>query len=236
MKKSKLINVFSAAILVLGMISCSSAPKAETETPAAPVTETKEEAAVTPAETESAVIDMTPVFKCSVEGVSELPDTASFPLDDFEDGNYWYGVGDSWDQWGSHNLSIAAGVVKDWASNGTHSLKCIMEPATADTSKQATFCCNSLVENNLAGFKWVEVTVYNPNDWEYELNIAVQDGVKYEWNQSKSIMCGQGVTTCLFDISNMSDEFLENVYCFMIQSVNENPGKFFYIDNFVLYE
>lgn len=215
--------IFTSALI----FSCGSAPKAETEVKQAPAEttaseEVKEEIPVT--------------FLCTSEDVTELPDTFMLVLDDFEEGNYWYGVGDSWDQWGSHNLSIAAGVVKDWASSGTHCLKAIMEPAGPETSKQATWCCNSLVENDLTGFNWVEVTVYNPQDFDFELNIAIQDGKAYQWMQSPNLMVKPGITTCLFNISSMPDDFKENVFCFMIQSLNENPGGYLYFDNFRLYE
>jgi len=217
----KLLSFTVLLGLSLVFLGCGSTPKAEKTTAEAPE-ETK------------------PVsrkyFQSTKEGVTELPSTTPFVLDDFEDGNYWYGVGDSWDQWGSHNLSIAAGVVSDWAISGTHCLKGIMEPAGPETSKQATWCCNTLIENDLSGFRWVEVTVCNPQDFAFELNIAVQDGAAYQWMQTDTLMVEPGITTCLFDISNMSDDFLSNVFCFMIQSLNENPGGYLYFDNFRLYE
>lgn len=226
MKKiSKLLGLFSIGLL---FFSCGSTPEKE---PEKEVTEPE-----TVVEESSDAAEIPEYFLCTAEGVTTLPDTYCFPLDDFEEGNYWYGVGDSWDQWGSHNLSIAAGVVKDWASSGTHSLKAIMEPAGPETSKQATWCCNSLVENDLTGFNWVEVTVYNPQDFDFELNIAIQDGKAYQWMQSPNLIAKPGITTCLFEISSMPDEFKENVYCFMIQSLNENPGGYLYFDNFRLYE
>lgn len=219
----KFISFTAAAVLTLGLMSCGSTPKAEAK----------------PAETkaaEPAVLDLgEPDFLCTNAEVTELPDSDPFILDDMEDGNYWKGVGDTWDQWGSHNLSLAAGVVKDWAASGTHSLKCIMEAAGPETSKQATWCCYDLIDNNLSGFKWVEVSIYNPNDFDFEMNIAMQDGVKWAWMQTATLMIKPGVHTCLFDISEMPDEFLENIYCFMIQSLNENPGGKVYVDNFRLY-
>lgn len=217
---NKFLKLASFSSLVFLFFSCGSTPKAETSV------QIQEESKV----------ERKSYFLCTKEGVSELPSTTPFELDDFEDGNYWVGVGDSWDQWGSHNLSLAAGVSQDWASSGTHSLKAIMEPAGTETSKQATWCCYSLVENDLTGFNWVEVTVCNPQDFDFELNIAIQDGVAWQWMQSENLIAKPGITTCLFDISHMPDDFKSNVYCFMIQSVNENPGGFLYFDNFRLYE
>ncbi|MCQ2573088.1 MAG: hypothetical protein MJ182_04255 [Treponema sp.] len=215
-----LLTIFT----IMFLFSCGSTPKLQEETQFSEIKETEN------------IQEKQIIFLCTNDSVSELSSKTPFVLDDFEDGNYWYGVGDSWDQWGSHNLSIAAGVVKDWASTGSHCLKAIMEPAGPETSKQATWCCNSLIENNLSGFKWVEVTVNNPQDFDFELNIAIQDGKNYSWMQSKTLLVKPGISTCLFDISEMPDEFLENVFCFMIQSLNENPGGFLYFDDFKLYE
>ncbi|MCQ2585335.1 MAG: hypothetical protein MJ185_07080 [Treponema sp.] len=217
---NKLLKFAHFSVLALLLISCGSAPKAE---------------ASIQVQDESKV-ERKSYFLCTKEGETSLPETAPFPLDDFEDGNYWVGVGDSWDQWGSHNLSLAAGVSTEWASSGTHSLKAIMEAAGPETSKQATWCCYSLVENDFTGFNWVEVTVCNPQDFDFELNIAIQDGVNWQWMQSENLIAKPGITTCLFDISHMPDDFKNNVYCFMIQSVNENPGGFLFFDNFRLYE
>lgn len=168
----------------------------------------------------------------------DLPTTPMLLLDNFEDGNYWYGVGNSWDQWGSHNLSLTADLSTDWGTDGPTSLKCTNEPATADTSKQATWCCNSPIETDLSAYNWCAVDVYNPGTDKYNLSIAVQNGDDWAWDQSPAIEIGpNSCQTLLFDLSAFPDAHLANVFCFMIQQADvETENTVIYFDNFRMYE
>lgn len=168
----------------------------------------------------------------------ELPSTNMLLLDNFEDGNYWYGVGTSWDQWGSHNLSLTADLSEDWKSDGEKSLKCTNEPATANNSKQATWCCNSPVETDLSAYNWCAVDVYNPGENEYNLSIAVQNGDDWAWDQSPAVkIAPKTAQTVLFDLSAFPDEHLANVFCFMIQHIDaETENTVIYFDNFRMFE
>lgn len=168
----------------------------------------------------------------------DLPTTNMLLLDNFEDGNYWYGVGTSWDQWGSHNLSLTADLSTDWGTDGPTSLKCTNEPATADTSKQSTWCCNSPIETDLSAYNWCAVDVYNPGEQEYNLSIAVQNGDDWQWDQSPAIKVDpQSSQTILFDLTAFPDEHLANVFCFMIQHADaETENTVIYFDNFRMFE
>ena len=167
----------------------------------------------------------------------DLPKTNMLLLDNFEDGNYWYGVGNSWDQWGSHNLSLTATTSTDWGTDGPTSLKCTNEPAGANTSKQATWCCNSPIETDLSAYNWCAVDVYNPGTDNYNLSIAVQNGDDWAWDQSPAILVEPGAKTVLFDLSAFPDAHLANVFCFMIQSIDiETEATLVYFDNFRLFE
>lgn len=168
----------------------------------------------------------------------DLPTTNMLLLDNFEDGNYWYGVGNSWDQWGSHNLSLTADLSTDWGTDGATSLKCTNEPATADTSKQATWCCNSPIETDLSAYNWCAVDVYNPGTDKYNLSIAIQNGDDWQWDQSQAIeVAPNSCQTLLFDLSAFPDEHLANVFCFMIQQADaETENTVIYFDNFRMYE
>lgn len=168
----------------------------------------------------------------------DLPTTNMLLLDNFEDGNYWYGVGKSWDQWGSHNLSLIADLSTDWGTDGQTSLKCTNEPATADTSKQATWCCNSPIETDLSAYNWCAVDVYNPGTDKYNLSIAIQNADDWAWDVSPVVEVGpNSCQTVLFDLSAFPDAHLANVFCFMIQHADaETENTVIYFDNFRLYE
>ncbi|MCQ2576611.1 MAG: hypothetical protein MJ162_07685 [Treponema sp.] len=211
----KYLLTLSAAMIAMALTSCGSKP--------APTSTTNTEAPEVAVNTNSIIM--------------ELPATEEFLLDDFEDGNYFEGVGNSWDQWGSHNLSLTASLSKDWKTTGEYSLKCTMEPATAETSKQATWCCYSPIESDLSAFNWCAVDVYVPGPDSFNLSIAVQNGIDWAWDQSDAITVEPGTHTLVFDLNGFSDEHLTNVYCFMIQQCEiETNGTVIYFDNFRLYE
>lgn len=169
--------------------------------------------------------------------VMELPTTEMLLLDNFEEGNYWYGVGDSWDQWGSHNLSLLAELSTDWGTDGETSLKCKMEPALESTSKQATWCCNSPIETDLSAYNYCAVDIYNPEDAVFNLDISIQNGTDWAWNSSPSIEVGKGTHTVVFDLTSFPRENLANVFCFMIQHANKvTEGTTIYFDNFRMYK
>lgn len=169
--------------------------------------------------------------------VMELPTTEMLLLDNFEEGNYWYGVGDSWDQWGSHNLSLLAELSTDWGTDGETSLKCKMEPALESTSKQATWCCNSPIETDLSAYNYCAVDIYNPEDAVFNLDISIQNGTDWAWNSSPAIEVGKGTHTVVFDLTSFPRENLANVFCFMIQHANKvTEGTTIYFDNFRMYK
>lgn len=210
----KLVTILSSVAILLALTSCGS---------------TKVEA------TESA--ESTAAAPAAGNIVMELPTSEMLLLDNFEDGNYWYGVGDSWDQWGSHNLSLLADLSTDWGTDGETSLKCRMEPALESTSKQATWCCNSPIETDLSAYNYCAVDVYNPEDYIFNLDISIQNGTDWGWNSSPAIQVGKGTHTLVFDLSSFPRENLANVFCFMIQHANmPTEGTTIYFDNFRMYK
>ena len=163
-----------------------------------------------------------------------MPETEMYLLEDFEDGNYWYAVSDTWDTWGIHNLSLNAELSKTWKSSGEYSLKCTMDAALPDTSKQGSWC-GTPSDQNLSGYKMIAVDIYNPETFDYELNIAFQNKLDWKWEETKSLIVPTGSHTALFDISHMNEEYMKNVFVYMIQSINEHDAGTIYFDNFRSY-
>ncbi|MCQ2592130.1 MAG: hypothetical protein MJ188_05040 [Treponema sp.] len=224
----KMAFILLSAIFVLSFFGCKSTKvPADEGTTVAPKEDTRTE------EKESEKI-----AKIEVELVEcELPDSYELLLDGLEEGNLWYGVGHEWDQWGSHNLSLTAELNKEWCTEGEYSIKCTMEPATAETSKQATWCNNSPIEADISDYNWCAVDVYNPGPYDFNISIAIQNGNDWGWDQSIPAIMKPGAQTLLFDMSNFPYEHKANVFCFMIQQCDmETEGTVIYFDNFRLYE
>ncbi len=165
--------------------------------------------------------------------VQEMPAGEVSSLDSFEEGNFWLAVGDSWDQWGAHNLSLEADTTEDWSTDGTTSAVWTYDIATADTSKQASFYTNSLVETDWTGVKYLVVDVYNPNDYALQLKGNVQNGVDWAWSSSEKVEVPAGsiVQNLTFDFTTNGIAFAEQIACCIIDVCEENPGGTFYIDN-----
>jgi len=169
-----------------------------------------------------------------------LPSTEMTVLDDLSDGNYWQAVGDSWDKWGAHNLSLSCelsdAAFKGWPTVGTQSLDCVMEAAPASSSKQACWFCDSLAITDWTGTKYVAMDIYNPEKFEFALSFVIQATNAWTWVQTDVIKVPSGRHTVLFDVSKFGDSNLADVKRAIFQSVNENPGGHFYAGNIRLYK
>jgi hypothetical protein len=169
-----------------------------------------------------------------------LPSTEMTVLDDLSDGNYWQAVGDSWDKWGTHNLSLSVElsdtVFKGWPTIGTQSLDCVMEAAPASSSKQACWFCDSLANTDWTGTKYVAMDIYNPEKFEFALSFVIQATNAWTWCQSDTVKVPSGRHMVLFDVSKFGDSNLADVKRAIFQSINENPGGHFYAGNIRLYK
>lgn len=218
----KILSVLIISSVFFSLISCGSSPKnPDKNNPDAPENS---------AETKT----QEPEKPSYIEPV--LPETEMFLLDDFEDGNYWYAVRNSWDEWGSHNLSLTAELSEDWGSAGLTSLNCSMEPATKESSKQACWCCDAPLIKDFSEFKYVAFDILNPERFEFNLSFVIQANNWNKWDVTKAVKVPQGEHTVLLELdSNFPAEDLMDVNRMIIQSTGENPGGHFYIDNLRLY-
>ncbi len=217
----KKLNVLVVLIAVMLMLSgCASKPE-QTETPVVEETAAPVEAA--------AVEEAVPAY---VE--MELPAGEVVVMDNFEEGNFWYAVADSWDQWGSHNLSLTSELSSSWGTDGGTSLECVYDIAGADSSKQASFCCDQPLETDWTGAKYVAMDINNLEKFDVQLNVAVQATDGWTWTQSADLLFPPGEHLAVFAIDSFAG--LEAVKRMIINVTGENPGGTVLIDNYrVLY-
>ena len=208
----KIIGILSATALVLAATSCAST-KAESKT--------AEDAAATPATEAVACIN------------NPAPTGDVLLLDSFEEGNYWQAVGDTWDQWGAHNLSLEAETTENYATDGTTGAAWTFDEATADTSKQATFFCDALVEVDWSAYKYAYIDVKNTNTEPIELQLAVQATDGWTWYQTESQKMGIGENKNVkFDLSFITKpEDATLIKRGMFNVVGENKGGTILGDN-----
>lgn len=163
-------------------------------------------------------------------------------LDGFEEGMFWQAVGDSWDQWGSHNLSLDIDTTTDWATEGETAGVFEFDIAGPDTSCQATFPCYSLEDTDITIYKEVVMDINNVSDTPLQVNFAIQDNQEWQWSKTETFTIGKGVNknvtfSLVNNITDGSDKPIDalihgdSVACIMFQVVGENEGGQVYIDN-----
>lgn len=164
-------------------------------------------------------------------------------LDSFEEGNYWLAVGDTWDQWGSHNLSLVADTTDKWATDGTTAGEWQFDTHATGTSQQSCFFCDNLVDNDWTGAKAVVCDINNINAEPIKINLAVQAGDGWAWSQTaQDVVLGVGVNkNVTFDLVNGVLDSSNNpiagivnpelIHRGIIEVIGENKGGTIYIDN-----
>jgi len=178
----------------------------------------------------------------SAEGSSQgqaLPAGEVILLDNFEEGMFWNAVGDSWDQWGSHNYSLEAELTETWKSEGTYGMECVFEPFP--DGKMATWFCDQLLEPDWTGVKYFVIDVNNPGKEPFTLVFSCQTTDNWTWSQTKGYEVPPGVSTVVFDLT-------KDIFDGSGQKIKEIPGlhqvkramfnivkfkdiKSFYVDN-----
>ena len=153
-------------------------------------------------------------------------------LDSFEEGNYWQAVGDTWDQWGSHNLSLEADVVDDWASDGDYCAKWTFDIATKETSCQASSFCNALLETDWTDVKYLVLDAKVITDEPITLKANTQNGVDWNWSSTDTVTLGIGENkNVTFDFTKHGISHAEQIACAIIDVTGENNGGDILIDN-----
>jgi hypothetical protein len=178
----RFVSISVTALALVAMIGCASSPSAE----AKPVSE-----AVAPAGVEQ----------------GKVPAGEVHVVDAFEDGNYWQAVGDTWDQWGEHNLSLTAEVTGEWKSEGANALDCTFDNIPAPARKGTFFCDNIAIDGEAAsdftGYKFLVVDVKNPETVPLNIGLNIQSGANWEnWVNGATVTVAPGETTIVFDLAN----------------------------------
>jgi hypothetical protein len=219
MNMKKILAILSATALVFAVAGCASTKKAAT----------KDDAKADAAPAVATINNPDPT------GEIEL-------LDGFEEGNYWQAVGDSWDQWGSHNLSLAAETTDKWASEGTTAGEWQFDVHAAGTSQQSCFFCDALADVDWTGAKYLVCDINNINSEPIQMNVAVQASDAWSWSQTAILTLGVGVNkNVMFDLCNgildgsnnaiPAIVGIDQIKRGIIQVVGENKGGTIYIDN-----
>ncbi|MBO4857082.1 MAG: hypothetical protein J5527_01035 [Treponema sp.] len=218
----KIFTVAMTAAIFACLISCGSTPKPEDnkkdETITAPVVqeEKKEEHKEKPAPKKK------PLF-----GDDGLPIGKYVTMEDFEDGNYWMPVGSSWDD---GDMSVDDDTTEEWGTNGPTSLKCIYKTKGGEFEKSGYYC-DAPLESDWSDAKFVVIDVNNPNDYAIPLNIVLQTGDDWTWNQAEPQICEPGISTLVFDIRKFTNTSYVARMIVYLYGTPESNG-FFFFDNY----
>jgi hypothetical protein len=145
------------------------------------------------------IIIAKPVFSQSVSA-TKAPAGDVVLVDNFEDGNYWASVGSSWDQWGSHNLSLEAELYDKWGTDGGTSAYWVFDTIPAKGG-QATFFCDQLLQTDWTGAKYIVLDINNPETESFTLCFSCQTTDGWKWTQTKAVEVKPGVSTIIFDLT-----------------------------------
>ena len=221
----KTLTLFSAITIALFFISCGSTSGVESNETSESITEpTITEETIESNEVEITIPEEKTQFQFDENG---LPIGTYVTMEDFEDGNYWMAVGKSWND---GDTSIDDETTEEWGTSGPTSLKCVYTTKHAEFEK-AGFYCEAPLETDWTDAKFVVLDVYNPNDYEITIDIVLQTGDNWAWNQAEAQTCPPGIHTLIFDISKMSDtNYIARMIVYLF-GTPEDEG-FFYFDNY----
>ena len=207
----KIIAILSVAAILVAVTSCASTKKTDAAKAEEPTVK--------------------PINNPDPTGNVEL-------LDSFEEGNYWQAVGDTWDQWGAHNLSLTADTTDKWASEGTTSGEWTFDVAGPDSSKQACFFCDALVDVDWTGAKYIYCDINNESNQVIQIGVAVQASDAWAWSQTDTVEIAPGVNkNVMIDlVTNVGStkagiDGAEMIKRGIFQVMGENKGGTILIDN-----
>ncbi len=222
-------------LAALALVACATAPAtppAEEAAVAEPVIVEVAEEVV--AEPEPETVEAAP---------AEIPEGEIISLDNFEEGNYWVAVGDSWDQWGSHNLSLEAELFEEWGTDGPTSADWVYDTIPA-TGGQATFFCDQLLETDWTGAKSIVIDINNPESFAITIVFSTQTTDGWTWSQTKTIEIQPGITenvafdltSGLLDGNNQAIEAIPGLdmvkrAMFSVMLAGDGKAGRFYVDN-----
>jgi hypothetical protein len=179
-----ILAVFAALAAFIG---CASTPSSGTSSQAS-------------ATAQQATTEAKPVPEPAKPVQAALPAGDVLLLDNFEDGNYWVAVKDSWDQWGAHNLSLEAELYEKWGTDGPTSGDWVFDKIPA-AGGQATFYCDQLIETNWTGAKYIVIDINNPQAEALTICFSCQTTDGWKWTQTKTLEAPPGISTLVFDLT-----------------------------------
>ena len=220
----KIIFASITALTLFSIIACGTTSEITEEIP-----ETQPEAPVIEETENTEVIIEEPTEEPAAETFDEngLPVGEYVCMEDFEDGNYWMPVGNSWND---GDTSIDDETTEEWGTSGPTSLKCIYTTKHAEFEK-AGFYCDAPLESDWTGAKYVVIDVYNPNEYDISIDVVLQTGDNWTWNQAEPQICPPGIHSLVFDISKAKDKEAIGRMIVYLFGTPEDSG-FFFFDNY----
>jgi hypothetical protein len=225
---------FMLTIVFVGFASATTAQAADAQEPAAAM------------KTVVSLSDGKPVSNASSQAVlvaADIPAGTVVPIDNFEDGNYWAAVGDTWDKWGSHNLSLEAELSDKWGTYGPNCGDWVFDKIPAKGG-QATFFTDQLILTDWTGVKYVVIDVNNPQAESFTMSFCCQTTDGWIWTQTPGSEVKPGVNTIVYDLtkgltdgSNAAvpklpgaDQMKRAMFTVLTYGANGGSGRF-YVDN-----
>lgn len=201
--KGFLVTVLSV-LVVFAFVGCASAPAADkpADQPAADKPADAAPAADKPADAApaAAAVDFS-------KGANVIPVGSALPagnvevIDNFEDGEYWVPVGDSWDQWGSHNLSLVAALTSEkGVTEGANAYEWSFD-VIPEAGGQATFFTDQPPFTDFAGTKYMVIDIENPQDFPVTLVFNCQTTDGWKWSQTADAVIPPGKHTVVFNLT-----------------------------------
>ena len=220
----KIIFASLAVFAIFSIIACGTTAEITEEIP-----ETQPEAPLIDEEESTEVIIEETEEVSTVDTFDEngLPIGQYVCMEDFEDGNYWMAVGNSWND---GDTSIDDETTEEWGTSGPTSLKCIYTTKHAEFEK-AGFYCDAPLESDWTDAKYVVIDVFNPNEYDISIALVLQTGDNWTWNQTEAAICPPGIHSLVFDISKTEDKDAIGRMIVYLFGTPEESGCFFF-DNY----
>ncbi|MCR4579552.1 MAG: hypothetical protein K5681_04310 [Treponema sp.] len=169
-----------------------------------------------------------------------MPTTTPTTLDDFEEGMYINAVRDGWDSFGNKfmekQFSTAQDAVARWDGKGT----CGQLDYAALPGNPLQSCiyeCSDMVISNWRTYKYLTVTVNNPNDYPVTVQFYSKTGANWQWGNSDAVTLEPGVHTVTFTLTTAVVAIPTDVKSFGITFYIDgvHPASKIFIDDLTLW-
>ena len=170
-----------------------------------------------------------------------LPKTQSTVLDDFEDGMYLEAVRDGWNAYGNvfmkTQFSTESSTTARWDKKGNCG-QFNYAALPGNKQQECIYECSDLLETNWKNYKYMTVTVNNPNDYAVGVLLFTKTGESWQWGNTDAVTVEPGVHTVMFTLSSATVKNPADVKQFGITLIIEgaHPASKVFVDDIILYK